>query len=129
LADFIDSDVLIDVLRGTPAAQTWLSALDHTIFEVPGIVAMEIVCGCRDKQELARCLKLVRSFGLIWADRAESAMAFDYLIAYWLSHSLGIADCVIAAIVKSRSAILYSFNAKHFRAIPDLDVREPYQRS
>ena len=50
----VDTDVLIDILRGTPAAQAWLASVPTTSFEIPGIVAMELVIGCRNQVELQR---------------------------------------------------------------------------
>jgi predicted nucleic acid-binding protein len=41
----LDTDILIDCLRGLPAAQTWLAGSANQTFEVPGIVAMELIGG------------------------------------------------------------------------------------
>ncbi len=49
---FLDTDVLIDYQRGLPAAATWLRASSSQIFAIPGIVAMELVVGCRNKEDL-----------------------------------------------------------------------------
>ncbi|MGC2660143.1 MAG: PIN domain-containing protein [Bryobacteraceae bacterium] len=39
----IDSDVLIDYLRGSIFANKWLGTLDNDAFAIPGVVAMELV--------------------------------------------------------------------------------------
>jgi predicted nucleic acid-binding protein len=40
----LDTDVLVDCLRGTAAAQSWLSRAAAETFQVPGVVAMELLC-------------------------------------------------------------------------------------
>ncbi len=39
----LDTDILIECLRGSAAAQTWIEAATEREFYVPGIVAMELV--------------------------------------------------------------------------------------
>jgi len=59
---------------------------------------------------------------------AEFAKAYELLAAHWLSSRLSIPDCLIAAMALTRSARLYTFNLKHFKAVPGLDVQQPYAR-
>ncbi len=129
IAAILDTDVLVDVLRGLPAARQWLESIDCDKLGVPIVVAMELVTGCRNAAELQRCLKLVNSFRLLLIDQTESEAAFEYLRSYWLSDSLGISDALVAASAAKRSVRLYSFNVRHFRAVPGLDVQSPYERT
>ena len=39
----LDTDVLIDCLRGLPSADEWLHKSSDQSFAIPGIVAMELV--------------------------------------------------------------------------------------
>ena len=51
----LDTDVLVDCLRGLPAAKAWMLAnRGAEEFVVPGIAAMELVAGCRNQAELER---------------------------------------------------------------------------
>ncbi|MCY4604723.1 MAG: VapC toxin family PIN domain ribonuclease, partial [Gemmatimonadetes bacterium] len=45
-----------------------------------------------------------------------------------LSHNLGLLDALIAACAIGSSATLCTFNVKHYRIVPDLDVAQPYAR-
>jgi predicted nucleic acid-binding protein len=54
----VDTDVLIDILRGTVAAQSWLASTPMTTFAIPSVVAMELVMGCRNQVELRRRAQL-----------------------------------------------------------------------
>jgi len=42
----LDTDVMIDVLRGYDPAVTWLQRLQYQEIGLPGLVAMELLQGC-----------------------------------------------------------------------------------
>jgi predicted nucleic acid-binding protein len=65
---------------------------------------------------------------MVWPDAAEFGRAYELLAAHRLSSGLSIPDYLIAAMVLSRSARLYTFNLKHFQVIAGLDVDTPYTR-
>jgi predicted nucleic acid-binding protein len=125
----IDTDVLIDILRGTPAAQAWLARSSATAFQIPGIVAMELLMGCRNQTELRRVQQFLGAFSVAWTEAPEFAQAYDLLATYRLRSGLSIPDCLMAAMALTRSATLYTFNMRHFRVITGLDVQEPYTRA
>ncbi len=125
---FLDTDVLIDYLRGTPPAQTWFSSISASNFQIPGIVAMELLMGCRNRTELRRIQKFLHTFHIVWPEAAEFAKAYQMLGKHRLANNLGIPDCLIAAMALSRAATLYTFNLKHFRVIKGLDAKNPYTR-
>jgi len=124
----LDTDILIECLRGRPLAAEWLSTAAGQEFGVPGIVAMELVAGCRNRSEQDQIQRFAGRFPVLWPEAAEFALAFDLLIAHRLISGLGIPDCLIAAMALHRKVPLYSFNLKHFAKIPGLEVREPYAR-
>jgi predicted nucleic acid-binding protein len=125
---FLDTDVLVDILRGTKSAEKWLQNASPENFQIPAIMAMELVAGCQDKVDLRRMHKFIASFGLAWPQEEEVRLAYDFLVQYRLSSGIGIPDCLIAAMALKRSATLLSFNSRHFKTIPGLDLREPYTR-
>ncbi len=124
----LDTDVLIDILRGTPAAQAWLARSAATAFQIPGVVVMELVMGCRNQTELRRVQQFLGAFSVAWTEASEFAQAYDLLATYRLTSGLSIPDCLVAAMALTRSATLYTFNMRHFRVITGLDVQEPYTR-
>jgi predicted nucleic acid-binding protein len=125
----VDTDVLIDILRGTAAAQNWLASTPTTTFAIPGVVAMELVMGGRNQVELRRVQQLLTAFSIAWPEAAEFAQAYDLLATHHLTTGLSIPDCLIAAMAVTRAATLYTFNQRHFRVIAGLDVQEPYART
>lgn len=48
---FLDTDVMIDLLRQYPPATAWLNSLGAEEIVLPGFVAMELIQVCRDKAE------------------------------------------------------------------------------
>ena len=124
----LDADVLIECLRGKPSALEWLRAAPDREFAVPGIVAMELMAGCRNRSGQDQIQKFAGRFPVLWPEAVEFALAFDLLIAHRLGSGLGIPDCLIAAMALRRNFSLYSFNLEHFAKIPELEVREPYTR-
>lgn len=118
----LDTDVLIDCLRGTAAAQEWLARAASETFQVPGVVAMELVVGCQNQADLQRVRKFLSSFDVVWPEATEFARAYELLAAHYLASRLSIPDCLIAAMALSRSALLYTFNLRHFQALPGLDA-------
>ena len=125
----LDTDVLIDCLRGTVPARNWLSEHTAESFVVPGIVAMELLAGCRDQSDLRRTQSFLHNFSIVWPDASEFARAYDLMAEYRLKSALSIPDYLIAAMTLSRLARLYTFNSKHFRSISELDMQEPYARA
>lgn len=58
----LDTDVIIDVLRGNPNAQSWLASTSATIFAIPGVTPMELIMGCRNQGELYRLQHFLNTF-------------------------------------------------------------------
>ena len=95
---FLDTDVLIDCLRGTEPARVWLATAANDAFAIPGVVAMELVMGCRNQGELSQTLKFLDRFEVAWPDPPEFASAHALLVAHRLTSGLNIPDCLIAAM-------------------------------
>lgn len=124
----LDTDVLIDCLRATPAARDWLTQHANESFQVPGVVAMELLTGCRDRSEMVRVQAFLAQFSIVWPEAAEFAQAYDLMAHYRLASALSIPDCLIAAMALTRTAQVYTFNLKHYRVIDGIQVKEPYSR-
>jgi hypothetical protein len=106
----------------------WLASAPKEPFAIPGVVAMELLAGCRSQGDLERVKKFLERFTVLWPEASEFARAYELLAAVCLTSGLSIPDCLIAAMAVSRNAALYTFNVKHFRAIPGLTAQQPYAR-
>jgi predicted nucleic acid-binding protein len=125
---FLDTDVLVDVIRGYQPALAWLTSLHSDEFQIPGFVVLELIQGARNRREMIRLLTTVRTLPVYWPTVAESEHAVDLCSQYILSHNLDPFDALIAASVLGQRGMLCTFNVRHFRAIPNLMLEQPYSR-
>lgn len=124
----VDTDVLIECLRGAAAAKVWLQTQPKETFAIPGVVAMELIAGCRDQTDLRETQKFLTHFPVAWPGASEFADAYSLLATHRLASGISIPDCSIAAMALARRARLLTFNLKHFKGIPGLDAQQPYPR-
>lgn len=124
----LDTDVLVDCLRGIPAARAWLQSRSAEPMSVPGIAAMELLMGCQNQTDLKRTRAFLDTFDVVWPEAHEFQRAFALLAEHRLASGLAIPDCLVAAMALERSWRLRTFNTKHYRVIAGLDLQEPYAR-
>ena len=119
----IDSDVLIWVARGNQRAVAALQELADSY--VSAVSYMELVQGCRNKNELKLMQKAFKSndHDLLPVTDNISDLACKLVEQYALSHSVFLADALIAATAMSHNLTLLSGNDKHFAAIKDLKLQ------
>jgi tRNA(fMet)-specific endonuclease VapC len=125
----LDTDVLIEILRGDSRAGEWLASVESLVIGIPVIVWMEILVGARDKQEQRVFTELLAQYSILHLESGNSERARQWFEQFHLSHGVGILDCLIAAIAFGLRKPFYTFNLKHFQVIPGLDVQVPYERS
>lgn len=124
----VDTDILIDVQRGYAPALTWFSRLED-LPNVPGFVVMELVQDAKSSELVRTTLKFVAPLTIIWPTENDCNQALLYFSRYHLSHKLGLLDALIAACAVGKSTALCTFNVKHYRAIPELQLLQPYEKS
>jgi len=109
----LDTSVLIDVLRGSEAATSWLASLD----EVPScseLTRAEILRGVRSP-ERSRTERLLSSLRWALVDEPVSRRAGELGRQYRRSHpGLSIVDFVIAASAQLLEADLATANVRHY---------------
>lgn len=123
----LDTDILIDVQRGYSPAVHWFSSLPEAP-SVPALVIMELIQDAQDARQVRQALKLVAPLPVVWLSEADSVRALSDFTAYHLSHGLGLLDSLIAACALSRTAVLCTFNKKHYKMIPGLKTEQPYEK-
>jgi hypothetical protein len=125
----LDTDVVIDVLRGHSPAVTWLESVPGEIVGLPGLVLMEVIQGCRDLDEQRRVQRATGEFDVFWPTEADCRRALSDFTEHRLGAGLGLLDALIAETAVGRGAPLASFNERHYRSIQALRVVRPYSRS
>jgi predicted nucleic acid-binding protein len=124
----LDTDIVVDFLRGFSPAMSWFANVSDTDLTVPGFVAMELIQGCKNREDQSRVERLLRPYTVVWPSAAECNAALDTLSRFHLSHSLGILDSLIGHMAVALNAPLCTFNAKHYAVIPGLTMVRPYER-
>jgi predicted nucleic acid-binding protein len=124
----LDADVLIDVSRHFPPAAAWPASLSNQQIAAPGYVIMELVEGCRNRQDQQRMEALANQFDVVWPTVAGCQEALALFRRFHLSHHLGLLDALIAATAIELNVPLHTFNVKHFQHVPQLRIVQPYVR-
>jgi predicted nucleic acid-binding protein len=122
----LDTDVMVDILRGHPPAVAWLAGLGSAAVALPGLVAMELLQGCRNLAEQQRLELFLQRFALHWPTAADCQRAYLDFAAYHLSHNLGLLDVLIAHTALGLQEELATFNVKHYGVIAGLRTVQPY---
>lgn len=125
----LDTDVLVDIVRQHQPAVTWIASLDEDEpIGVPGPVALELIEGCKNRQETNRIMRLVNRYPIYWPSSIDGDRALRSFAQHHLAHNLSSYDALIAQCAIGLSATLVTFNVKHFRVIAGLATEQPYQR-
>lgn len=126
----LDTDVLIDHFRGLPEATAYIKSIPASRRATTDISIMELYKGASDQQELSSIERFLQQNRFVFLSASESASrrAVQILKEYVLSHSLGIPDALIAAIVLETRSRLITGNTRDFEVIDGLRAdRPPYR--
>ena len=119
----VDTDILIDTGRGVEEALVYLDRIeDRFSVSISAVTEMELIIGCRNKDELRSLEAFLNRFQRIELHGDITGTAVDLLKRYRLSHGLLIADALIAATAISRDASLASKNQRDYRFIEELHL-------
>jgi predicted nucleic acid-binding protein len=122
-----DTSILIDTLRGVPAAREAIIAARDARHEVSASVVtkIELLSGMRSPEKSAT-RRLIASLTWIAVSDEIAEAAGELARAYRRSHQgIGVVDYVIAATVEHLNAQLWTLNVRHFPMFPEL-AAAPY---
>ena len=120
---------MIDLLRQHSPAVAWLDSLGEEEIILPGFVVMELLQGCSNKTEQAKVEQVLTGFEIVWPLPETCNEALEVFAHYHLSHGVGLLDVLIGQTAVALNLPLYTFNRKHYAAIPNLVTVEPYKKS
>ncbi len=120
----VDTDVIIWYMRGNEKARDYLDA--NPYFQISVVTYMELVQGMRNKQELRALRRALRNWNVevIYINEEISSKAMFYVEQHYLSHSVALADALIAATAVSYGLSLLTGNDKHYQVIKEVDVKK-----
>ncbi len=118
----VDTDVFIWYMRGNSRAVIALDKLTEIRLSVVSYV--ELVQGMRNKRELRalRTTLTALDVQILQIDEDTSAKAMFYVEQHFHSHSLRLADALIAATAVNHGRALLTANTKHYSVISDLKL-------
>jgi len=120
----IDTDVMVDVSRGSALAASFVDSLENITISI--ITAHELIVGARNNRDAAAIDGLIRTFPIHADLRAEiTGLAYDLLKRHAKSDGLRTFDALIAATAIAENFTLLSRNRRHFQMISDLTLEVP----
>jgi len=118
-AILVDTDVLIDFLRGNDKAITFIDEFSPHIILSPLVIA-ELYAGVKGTNELSILDNFVSLFRVVPIDSEIAKAGGLYRRDFGKSHGVGLADAILAATADKENAGLKTLNVKHYPMIKDL---------
>jgi len=119
----IDTDVLVYELRGNERARRTVA--QNLPFGISVVSYLELVQGMRNRRELQALHRQLRrwSVNVIHIDTHISIRSMYYVEEFFLSHSMQLADALVAATAVETNETLLTANDKHYRHIPGIQIK------
>ncbi len=105
----LDTDVLIEYLRGRPKAIEYLEGLTSDL-SISVISVAELFTGVKGDEEERALNQFLLAFSILPVTEKIARLGGLYRRKYRPSHGTGLADALIAATVEENSASLVTFN-------------------
>jgi predicted nucleic acid-binding protein len=121
----IDTDVLVEYLRGRSEAVEYLEGLTSD-FYISVISIAELFAGVRGDEEEKSLKQLLLAFVVLPVSEKTARLGGLYRRDYGGSHGTGLAYALIAATSEENGADLVTFNSRHFPMVSRIKV--PYER-
>ena len=115
----LDTDVLIDFLRGENKAISFIEKFFSQIILSPIVVA-ELYAGVRGANELAVLDNFISKFRVVPINTEIARAGGLYKRDFGKSHGVGLADAILAATAENEKAKLKTLNVKHYPMIRGL---------
>jgi hypothetical protein len=94
-------------------------------FSLSAVTYIELVQGMRNKRELNIFRKALHCWNakVIYISEGISAKAMFYVEQHFLSHSLQLADALVASTAVEYGMPLFSANTKQYKVIKDVQLK------
>ena len=120
----VDTDILIWYMKGNEKAFRLIE--NNKNFQISVVTYIEIVQGMRNNEELKSFRKFLKSCNtqFIYINEEISTKAMFYVEQYYLSHSIQLADALIAATSVSHALPITTGNDKHYKVIKEIQINK-----
>jgi len=121
----LDTDVLVEYLRGRPEAIEYLEGLESDLF-VSVVSVAELFSGVKGDEEERTLEQFLLAFTALPVTERAARLGGLYRRDFGPSHGTGLADALIAATAEENGTNLVTFNRRHFPMASRITV--PYDR-
>ena len=121
----IDTDILIDYLRGEQQAISFLESLEQNLV-LSSINVAELYSGVRKGKEEEVLNNFMQAFEIIPVTNEIAKKGGFFRRGFLNSHGIGLADAIVAATAEMFHCELATLNKKHYPMIENVLV--PYQK-
>ncbi|MCF6319120.1 MAG: type II toxin-antitoxin system VapC family toxin [Proteobacteria bacterium] len=120
----IDTDVIIWYMKGNANAKKTIG--NYRRFNISVVTYMELIQGMRNKNELSALRKALKAWNanVLSINEDISNRAMFYVEQFYLSHSIQLADALIAATAVSHGTTVLTGNNKHYKVFKDLQLKK-----
>ena len=112
----LDTDVLIDFLRGNKKAIEFMDKFSSQIILSPIVIA-ELYAGVKGENELAVLDNFISLFSIVPITSEIAKAGGLYKRDFGKSYGVGLADAILAATADKEKAELKTLNVKHYPMI------------
>ena len=120
----VDSDVLVDLTRGSTGAADYLDGLSEA-WSISMITCLELLAGARTQRETAGLDLVLSGYQTIPPNAEIARRVYALMMTFARSHGLHALDALIAATAIENSFTLVSKNRKHFQMIGEMALEVP----
>ena len=119
-----DTDILIWYFRGNQKAGSFLDNVPHSKRTISSLTMMELIQGCRHKQEIQLLKNFIREniAKILYPNEFCCLRAVRLIEQHSLSHGLRVVDSLIASSALEEDYSLASGNLKHYNIIAGLKL-------
>ena len=120
----VDTDVLIWYMKGNKNAY---GLLEHAeFFFISAVTYMELVQGMRNKKELNSLRRALNDWNskVLYITEDISVKAMFFVEQHFLSHSIQLADALIAATALAHGMPIATGNERHYKVLKDVNVKK-----
>jgi predicted nucleic acid-binding protein len=121
----LDTDVLIEYLRGREEAIEYLEGLTSDLY-LSVISVAELFAGVKGDEEERSLKQFLLAFAVLPVTEETARLGGFYRRDFGPSHGTGLGDALIAATAVENGAELVTFNRRHFPMVSGVSV--PYER-
>jgi predicted nucleic acid-binding protein len=121
----LDTDVLVEYLRGRPETIEYLEGLESDLF-VSVVSVAELFSGVKGDEEERSLEQFLLAFTALPVTEGVARLGGLYRRDFRPSHGTGLADALIAATAEENRVNLVTFNRRHFPMVQKTMV--PYER-